>query len=205
MLSPHQETTWSPDKEISFDFWLPFLWFHWMATWLWPIASALRATKSQDQHQAMSTFLRNNPSKALVHIQIWMPTRDFTGYGQNNSLQNCRKFSLWIQGRTPALLNPWLGGGCGPLPGMRGDTQSSHQAVGLHRLRDCSLWGTAGLWVQPEMSRKLSEADGHLQRPCWERTAVSVHGQASEPVEERAARAFSAPMLSLLCFCKALY
>lgn len=105
--------TSSPDEEISFDFWLPLLWFH-MATWLWPIAPALQATKSQDQHQAESIFLRNNPSKASVHIQV--PTRDLIGYGQNNSLQNCKKFSLWIQGRTPALLSPWLGGGWGPYP-----------------------------------------------------------------------------------------
>lgn len=189
--------TSSPDEEISFDFWLPLLWFH-MATWLWPIAPALQATKSQDQHQAESIFLRNNPSKASVHIQV--PTRDLIGYGQNNSLQTARNSVCGYKaGLQHCWILDWVVAEVHIL-GMRGDTQSSHWVVGLHPLRD---------WVQPEMSRQLSEADGHLQGPCWERTALPAHEftshQASEPVEGRATRAFSAPLLSPLCFCKGLY
>lgn len=107
-------------------------WFH-MATWLWPIAPALQAIKSQEQHQAVSIFLRNNPSTALVHIQA--PTRDLIGYGQNSSLQTARNS---VYGYKAGLQHCWILHWVVAevhLPGMRGDTQSSQQ----HPRRD---------WVQ---------------------------------------------------------
>lgn len=120
----------------------------------------------------MSIFLRNNPSEALVHIQISVPTRapyrchSAQAMGRTTACRTARNSVCGYKaGLQHCSILAWVVVEV-QLPGMQGDSHCSHQVVGLHPLRD---------WVQPEMSRKLSEADGHLQRPCWERTTLPVH------------------------------
>ena len=177
-----------------------------MATWLWPIAPALhtgheisRPTPGhvclpQEQRQQGPSAYPDMGAQQEFHT-LWV--KDGKGEQQPAKLQETQCMDtrqdptlLILAWAVPEVCLPW----------MRGDPQSSHPVVGLHPLRD---------WGWPETSRKLSKAEGCLRRPCWERTPVPVHRhaprQAPVPAEERAARAFSAPSLSAVCFFKALY